>query len=575
MIVYRDAGHEIEVHPHLRACAHRLLSLCGTGIPDHEPAVELLLDLGELESGIIDALHPRRDGISPLAADLRRLALAAGRLFVRAWLRQPVRPGERCAIGTAYTRLMQAPLPERVYARIPEGYAYYALYPESYVAAAEQLAAEQPRGRAVCIGLRSIGTSLSAVVAATLANRGWHTRRDTVRPRGDPFDRRLQLTPTLERAWRIWSDATFLIIDEGPGLSGSSFCGTAESLLRLGIPEQRIVILPSSLPPGDALTSPAARYRWPRHRKYHVPFDQLWLEDANTSLFDAPVRDLSGGNWRRLLYRSSADWPAAQPYHERRKYLTEGPAPRLFKFVGLAGYGRSRLKRAVALGEAGFTPPARALRHGFLVTDFVPGTPHGRQRAGRPLLHTIARYLAYLARNCPSNRPLPLDQNLAMIQANAGELIGVGARALQRLQGYRTRLLDAQTTAVDGRMLPHEWIAGPGGWLKTDHVDHHDDHFFPACQDIAWDVAGACVEMELDDAACRWLAEAVGRYAPDPGLPARLPFYRVAYAAYRLGYATLAARSLTGTPDSKRFARLARAYRRAFVRTLHQVPPAR
>ena len=48
--------------------------------------------------------------------------------------------------------------------------------------------------------------------------------------------------------------------------------------------------------------------------------------------------------------------------------------------------------------------------------------------------------------------------------------------------------------AIDGRMLPHEWLETRMAIVKADALDHHDDHFFPGCQDIAWDIAGASVE---------------------------------------------------------------------------------
>ena len=67
-----------------------------------------------------------------------------------------------------------------------EGFAFYAVYPESYAAAA----AAHAWGAAArwCIGLRSIGTSLAAVVAAQTRRRG----RSRVRPCGHPFRRELR-----------------------------------------------------------------------------------------------------------------------------------------------------------------------------------------------------------------------------------------------------------------------------------------------------------------------------------------------------------------------------------------------
>jgi hypothetical protein len=62
---------------------------------------------------------------------------------------------------------------------------------------------------------------------------------------------------------------------------------------------------------------------------------------------------------------------------------------------------------------------------------------------------------------------------------------------------------------LDGRMLPHEWLITEAGYKKTDALDHHDDHFFPGAQDIAWDLAGAAVEFRMSPDALvdRYLRE--------------------------------------------------------------------
>ena len=59
-------------------------------------------------------------------------------------------------------------LPETVTVSVPEGFAYYALYPEMYRIAAREFAREQRPRAAVVIGIRSIGAALAAVVAEEL-----------------------------------------------------------------------------------------------------------------------------------------------------------------------------------------------------------------------------------------------------------------------------------------------------------------------------------------------------------------------------------------------------------------------
>jgi hypothetical protein len=117
--------------------------------------------------------------------------------------------------------------------------------------------------------------------------------------------------------------------------------------------------------------------------------------------------------------------------------------------------------------------------------------------------------------------------------------------------------IEGVVVAGDSRMLPHEWIATDRGYIKTDAFDHHDDHFFPGCQDIAWDIAGASVEWGFDVSV---LADRYLRLQSDSTLTSRLPFYLTAYRAYRAGYCKLAADSLAGTAEAERFQSLASKY---------------
>jgi len=154
-----------------------------------------------------------------------------------------------------------------------------------------------------------------------------------------------------------------------------------------------------------------------------------------------------------------------------------------------------------------------------------------------------------------------VDDLFAMVRANAGFVLGrPWLDRLGRLERWRPSLAGIPTVAGDGRMLPQDWIHTAAGWLKTDAVDHHDDHFFPGTQDIAWDLAGTAAEFRLSDAASESLAAGLAARLRDATLPRRLPFYRMAYLAFRLGYASLAADTLAGTPDGRRMAALAARY---------------
>ncbi|HEU0053407.1 MAG TPA: hypothetical protein VFQ39_09535, partial [Longimicrobium sp.] len=275
MIVYSSRTPEIDASDALagvRALAERV-----AGGGGHAEAAELLVEYGRLEAGALDACMPERDEATPLAELLRAGAMETGRILRASWRGEPF-----AASVDELRRVLDAlgeALPRgRIPHAVPEGYAYYALYPETYLAAAARFVEEARPARAVVVGVRSIGTSLSAAVAAEVEARGCEARSFTVRPRGHPFDRRVVLGPRLAAEVERRRDAWFLVVDEGPGLSGSSFAGTAAALAELGVPNERIVFFPSWIPDGGGFVSAAARERWPRHRKVTASFEEVWTE---------------------------------------------------------------------------------------------------------------------------------------------------------------------------------------------------------------------------------------------------------------------------------------------------------
>ena len=111
------------------------------------------------------------------------------------------------------------PLPAEISSKRAEGFALYSLYPESYLEAV-RAAAFDPVGPTRVIGIRSVGAPLAAVVVAGLEATSPPL---TVRPVGEVPDRKLALAEDL--AAELLTDANsvrFAVVDEGPGLSGSS-----------------------------------------------------------------------------------------------------------------------------------------------------------------------------------------------------------------------------------------------------------------------------------------------------------------------------------------------------------------
>ena len=574
MLVYREQRREEQPARLVAALRSELAALAPASADVHDRAVRLLIDLGVLEAALADAVHPEIDALHPLTAALRRASVAAGHLLWHSWHggREWLAPWAtrlRAAIGA----LGAAALPPSIETSVPEGYAYYGLFPEIYLAAAVRCARALRAPRVVCIGIRSIGTSLSAVVAAALEELGIEVLALTVRPRGHPFDRRLCLAPDLTALLQEHVSEPALVVDEGPGLSGSSFAGTARALAELGWNEDGIVLLPSWRSDGATLRSDDARARWNRHPQYCASFEDVWIATGRLPSLvpDAALTDISAGAWRPLVLEEPSRYPAVHPQHERRKLLARPDAadraPILLRFAGLGRYGDAALARARALSASGIVPAPLGLSHGFLLQEFTTGSPAAPGAPCPELVGTMARYLAYL-RRCHGTdaAPAPLD---SMLTTNVRE--GLGAAADDRLS-RRLAVIPApkgeQAVALDGRMLPHEWVLTGDGYLKADAVDHHDDHFFPGPQDIAWDVAGTCLEFGLEGAARRDFLDLYGRESDDAAIASRLPFYALAYLAFRLGYVELAAGSLTDTDDGERFGREAVRYRRLLEREL-------
>jgi hypothetical protein len=161
-----------------------------------------------------------------------------------------------------------------------------------------------------------------------------------------------------------------------------------------------------------------------------------------------------------------------------------------------------------------------------------------------------------------------------MIVVNTAE--GIGRAHADRLAAAIPRLCafdPAPAVAIDGRLLPHEWIVTGSELVKADAFDHHCGDFFPGTCDIAWDLAGASLEWELSADGNRYLMEHYRRLSNDATIDRRLPFYRFAYLGYRLGYATVARDTLRQSSDGWRFALLAQQYAARLRRDIDRIIP--
>ncbi len=564
MLVYGDtkrAEDPREKAARIRAGLARL-ELAAPRIERHATVAELLVEAGELEQGLADhslALHGEERPTPQAEAASRLTRAVAGVLLPSFRTLGNLPEGMEArfavvAIAAALDELLALELPESVVVSVPEGFAFYGLYPETYFQAAGGLS--HGRGPLRVIGIRSIGTALAAAVAVA----GERASGFSVRPQGHPFERRLAVSPWLEQEILGPGDGDasqprFAIVDEGPGLSGSSFGCVADWLEDCGVDPRAISFFPSHGGDLGPYAGERHRRRWDTAWRHVAEFETVfgvdsrwpvhrWAEDL-TGTPDRPAEDLSAGRWRERLFPDPSRWPAADLQGERRKLLgTAGGGPWRLKFAGRGRYGRKKLALAEALGNAGLSPPVVGLRHGFLVGPWLEDArplPRVPDLDRTSLLEAVGRYLAFRIRQLPvasGERGASPEKLFHMAAFNAGRLLGATSMAEWRERLPEIERLE-QPIITDNRMHAWEWLVTPEGRiLKTDGVDHHCTNDLVGPQDPAWDLAGAAVELDLAEEELDLLAVATGT------TPVQLGFYTVSYLAFQAGRCTLAAEAM-------------------------------
>jgi hypothetical protein len=251
MIVYGDPTQ----HRTAAEALAQTRAACGPGANAHER----LIELGRLEQALADA-----DDAD--AGHIARATDVAAELLLDEW--EGVAPSRHATASADVLASCRPATEASLTIKRPEGFAFYTLYPEQYALAARawlrwQTASAGVPGRVAVVGVRSIGTTLSAVVRATLRRTGVDAFRFTTRPAGHPFAREATVDPALLRGV-----THALVCDEGPGLSGSSMAAVAEALERAGVAPDRVAFVPGhGHPPGHA-ASDAVRARWQRTPRF-------------------------------------------------------------------------------------------------------------------------------------------------------------------------------------------------------------------------------------------------------------------------------------------------------------------
>jgi hypothetical protein len=532
VLVYGDHVETISVAAGLARASGTVeaLAVQPPGLARHQVLVEEFIAFASLVQALVDWKCAVRghDEVSAMEAALLARLRRFGQAIDCSW-RSGFR--EQAAPEFAFEFLDEMAVPESVTVKRSEGYAFYALYPETYLEAARTL----PAG-CIVIGLRSIGTGLAALVAAACGAETVFT----VRPGGPPFARAVRAGPKLEARVRANLDRQFVIVDEGPGLSGSSFGGVADWLEGLGLVPERIAFMPSHAGDLGPEAAPAHRLRWARAEKRVCSFDalftaadapaplHLWFRDITGDLAEPPL-DLSGGGWAE----GRAGIPTS-PSREARKFLLRGSEGAfLLKFAGLDSAAQAKFGRARALYEAGFCAEPLAMRYGFILERWIDGAA-----ADAVPVQPLIDYLAFRRDSFPAETPgASLAELLEMAAHNIREAApdtAFGFAARWNEDRLRTLQAAVRPVHVDARLHRWEWLCGQGRILKTDALDHAQAHDLVGCQDILWDVAGAIAEHEA-------AAEAEGAFASaftggDPVRVELLVLMKLCYLAFQLGW---------------------------------------
>jgi hypothetical protein len=481
--------------------------------------VDVLVRAGEIETGLADAASPA----GPLmAAVVDRIARALyEENFDRPLLLQSLREvaGENG-------------LPVHIQCSHPEGFSYYGLHPMDFGDLALRLHRDLGPNVAV-VGVRSVGSPLGAIVAASLRSCGKSVDRITVRPHGEPYQRTASFDG-MQSQWissKLQQQADFVIVDEGPGFSGSTFLSVAKALVGAGVPHARIFLMGSR--PFSQRGGMDDGESWSGFRTYTIDYSRHSPAGAG--------RNLSEGAWRELLYTSSRQWPACWVEQERIKHLSKD-GRFFFKFEGFGRYGDRSRQQQVALAEARFCLPPLGFDNGFGRYEFICGRPLTHKDLGPAILSQMAAYCTFRVKHFTAPNPNP-PQLLEMMRINLNVEFGLDEQPFE--------LPLERPVYADCRLLPHEWLLTSDGCiLKTDAVGHSEGHQLPGPADIAWDLAGVILEWKLSTTEAEFFLERYRRLSGDNGAR-RARQYLLPYSILRMAQCRMGAASMKDRDQAK------------------------
>jgi len=595
MIIYGDLEFQTaftSLVASLRVATERA---CDGGL---EQLRSLLIQSGQLEQAIEDHYQCNSHSSNDLKQAARKITNAAAEAFCGEWTRAALgsRRASRNAcvclekIGEqlAALRLVEDP---HLTIKVPEGFAFYTLFPEQYCASTFKWATDRwaafPK-RALVVGIRSIGTALSALSAAVLKSLGWQVERLTLRPVGHPFDRRVEAPllklPDLNRA---------LIVDEGPGLSGSSMAAVA-NWLRASRVSEIAFLTGHPGPPGNAASADVRRC-WQQMPRYFTALSELrWhgktLEETIFERFlpreKKETHDLSAGHWRPWTFKNKKDWPAVCSVFERTKFLcrNERSHPVLARFEGLDCLigenqtpAKAALKKMHQMAVENLTAIPVGAASGFIHIPWIEGV-HLRPADARnvDVLKHLGQHLHAAAEPplAPTEAAAASARLAEMLYWNTQTLLRPGMAELTRAWAKAARDTEPTRSYGDGRVAPYEWVrTADNRLLKSNCAGHQRDHTIIGKQSLLWDIAGIVVDWNLEPSQVEFLLTSTHLRTMKAN-PLELGFFCLAYAAFRAGIMVLAGSQLPANPlERTRVARALTYYKSKLLEVLSRPPP--
>jgi len=436
-------------------------------------------------------------------------------------------PADRSEIALAaggLAAILTDPLPDRLRAeliRIPSAFRKQDLTHFDVLELADRFAAAHS-GRAqpvLVVGLRTAGVYFAALMRARLEAHGF-TRVAvlTMRPnKGLAAD---EARPLREFARTGYHAA---LIDDPP-FSGDTIGIAVQALRHAGFgADARTVLFPVH----------PLRRDWREHKEA-VAFSretiitlmpEEWHKARLLAADDAVAVRLAeyfGAQGYRgatvIEHHAAAAFNAELDYRSgdcRRHRLKRVYAVRLETVCG-AGEIRHVFAKSVGWGWLGYAAflvadrlagrvtPLLGLRDGILYTEWLPQTAqvNAANVPRSAWVATAAAYVAERAERLPvtaSAAPEAQHEGLALLAdtLSAAYGSGVGGLMAEPLRRRIATCLTPRAALIDGRMAADEWIAGPGGLLKTD-FEHHGigKNEINLC-DPAYDLADAILQLRL------------------------------------------------------------------------------